>query len=415
MDHPDMSVSPVCLSLTLLAAQTMFAAQNPAPPATRAEQIQQERLRKSESLEPDEPDRIEKLFNRAMETVPKLTRLGPVEFASGGADSGEGFALGPVVTLKNSKDSFRFAVSATGSTAGSYAMRTGIYLPSAANRQLPISLEAAHSNSPRLEFYGSGADSLKGDRTNYRREDTSITAAVAWKPHHRRWTAGILSGPLFVNVGRGTWRGISPTESKFTPVEAPGIDIQTNFLRTTIYGDLDFRDLPGDPRAGSRFTASYSQHTDLKRDRYSFGIVAASAEHYISLLNRKRVLGLRARTEIARHASGQLVPFYMQPTLGGPSDLSGFRQHRFSGNSLVAMAAEYRWEVGTGVDMALFADAGKVFERARDIRLKGLERSAGFGIRVRSREAVVFRLDTGFSREGFQIWMRFDTGLEQSF
>ena len=384
-------------------------------PATRSEQIQQERLRKAASLEPDEPDRIERLFNTAMHDLPKLTRVGPVQFATGGVDAGEGFSLGPAITLKNNRDSLRFFVSATGSTAGSYAMRTGIVLPGAMTRQLRFSVEAAHSNSPRLEFYGSGESSQKGDRTNYRREDTSVTASLRWTPHHRRWSAGLLSGPLFVNVGHGTWRGIAPTEVRFSPEQAPGVDVQTNFLNTTLYGSLDFLDLAGDPRSGSRVSASYSHFSDMKNAGYSFGVIAAAAEHHFSFLNKKRVLSLRGRSEITAHAANQQVPFYMQPTLGGPSDLSGFRRNRFSGKNLLALATEYRWEVGTGVDMALFADAGKVFDRAGDIRPKSLEKSAGFGIRVRSREAVVFRIDTGFSREGFQTWVRFDTGLERSY
>ncbi len=41
------------------------------------------------------------------------------------------------------------------------------------------------------------------------------------------------------------------------------------------------------------------------------------------------------------------------------------------------------------------------------INLSHLKNSAGFGFRFKSREAVVMRIDTGFSREGFQIWLKF--------
>jgi hypothetical protein len=36
-----------------------------------------------------------------------------------------------------------------------------------------------------------------------------------------------------------------------------------------------------------------------------------------------------------------------------------------------------------------------------------METSAGFGFRFKNNHNIVARLDTGFSREGFQIWLKF--------
>jgi outer membrane protein assembly factor BamA len=103
-----------------------------------------------------------------------------------------------------------------------------------------------------------------------------------------------------------------------------------------------------------------------------------------------------------------VVPFYLQPTLGGSDDLRGFRQYRYYDNDSLLMNAEYRWEVAPALDMAVFADAGKVFPRPWDISLTNLQTDGGFGIRFKNREAVLFRIDAGFSREGFQIWFKFN-------
>ena len=72
------------------------------------------------------------------------------------------------------------------------------------------------------------------------------------------------------------------------------------------------------------------------------------------------------------------------------------------------MTGEYRWEVFSGLDMALFADAGKVFHRCATVRLQNLEKSYGFGFRFNVRNDVFLRIDTGFSREGFQVWFKFN-------
>ena len=71
------------------------------------------------------------------------------------------------------------------------------------------------------------------------------------------------------------------------------------------------------------------------------------------------------------------------------------------------MNAEYRWEAFSGLDMALFADAGEVFARRSQFDLSRLESDAGFGFRFNARNQTFLRLDVGFSHEGFQVWVRF--------
>ena len=106
--------------------------------------------------------------------------------------------------------------------------------------------------------------------------------------------------------------------------------------------------------------------------------------------------------------SGNRLPFYMQPTLGGTSDLRGYQRYRFYDNNSFVMNAEYRWEIFTLLDAAVFADAGKVFHRDGDFGLEHLESDAGFGFRFKTRHNVAFRIDTAFSHEGYGLWLTFD-------
>ena len=59
-------------------------------------------------------------------------------------------------------------------------------------------------------------------------------------------------------------------------------------------------------------------------------------------------------------ATGQQVPFYLMPTLGGNDSLRGFRDYRFRGPHALLLQGEYRFEIWSGLDGALFYDAGKV-------------------------------------------------------
>jgi hypothetical protein len=64
--------------------------------------------------------------------------------------------------------------------------------------------------------------------------------------------------------------------------------------------------------------------------------------------------------------------------------------------------------VFSGLDMAIFADAGKVTPRRGLINFKDLESDVGFGMRFNVRNNVFMRLDVGFSQEGFQVWVKFN-------
>ena len=80
---------------------------------------------------------------------------------------------------------------------------------------------------------------------------------------------------------------------------------------------------------------------------------------------------------------------------------------RYADNLLV-MNAEYRYEIFAGLDMAVFADAGKVFMTKSKLNFSDLEGSWGVGMRFNARNAVFLRLDAGFSHEGFQVWVKFN-------
>jgi len=102
------------------------------------------------------------------------------------------------------------------------------------------------------------------------------------------------------------------------------------------------------------------------------------------------------------------MPFYLMPTLGGKDTLRGFREYRFRGPHAILGQVEYRWEIWSGLDAALFYDAGKVADRRGDLNFKDLERDYGSGFRFNTNEAIVFRVDAGFgSRDGKHLYIVF--------
>jgi outer membrane protein assembly factor BamA len=258
-----------------------------------------------------------------------------------------------------------------------------------------------------MQYYGPGPDSEKTGRSNYRLEDTRYRVRTGVRPF-RNVRMGVEAGLLQVNVGPGTHQQFISAERQYVPSQAPGIDRQTDFAQGSVFAEYDDRDVPGGPRSGGYYTASYTYNKDTDLRLHTFRRLNLEVQQYIPMFNKRRVIALRGRSELTYKNPGQTLPFYMQPVLGGSNDLRGFRAWRFHDDNLLVLNAEYRYEVFAGLDMAVFADAGKVFHSKRQFNVHDLEGSYGIGMRFNARNAVFMRIDAGFSHEGFQVWVKFN-------
>jgi outer membrane translocation and assembly module TamA len=97
---------------------------------------------------------------------------------------------------------------------------------------------------------------------------------------------------------------------------------------------------------------------------------------------------------------GAQVPFYYLRTLGGPDDLRGFHRLRFRDKHALLLQAEYRWEIFTAVDGALFYDTGKVASRVENLNFKDLESDYGIGFRFGTANNVFLRIEAALGSQG---------------
>jgi outer membrane protein assembly factor BamA len=395
----------VQFSLLLLSAAALRAQVN-----SRAEEIQKAREEKAKHLEPEEASEAEKRVGQFedMKFLENLTQgLGGLRPKAGGLATGQGFGLGLGYANRNiAGGEVHFDTSIRASVAKAYKMDMELSAPSIADDHLFGSLLLQHRNFQRLEYYGPGPDSEKGGRSTYRLEDTSFDFRAGVKPVDY-FSLGVTGGYLMVNVGPGTRPNVAITDQVFDPIRTPGIDNQTDFTRFGGFVQFDYTDHPSGPRSGGRYIADFKYYDDRGLDLFNFRQLNLEAQQYIPFFNEKRVFVMRARTVMSWSQQGQEVPFYLQPHLGGADDMRGFRNYRFYDDNHIVVNAEYRWEAFTGLDMALFFDAGKVTNKRSQINFHELETSAGFGFRFNAANATFLRLDVGFSHEGYQIWFKF--------
>jgi hypothetical protein len=394
------------LILSAMLSCLILSAQGTPTDDTRTDDIDAARAQKEQNLAPPEDPKLERTIIDTQEnTVYRLlTSTEGFGIGFGQMVPGAGFSGGPRYVRTLLDDHLRVGVSFHASTkkyylARFYASAQGL------NGHALADLDSTHSDYPEMPYYGPGPESRKTGRSDYRLEKTTVGLRPAFSPFHGL-RIGAIGSFMAINVGRGTASQYISTDEQYGPYVTPGIEQQTSYLEGGGFVQYDWRDKPGDPTKGGFYNAEYSKLSDREFGLYSFYRVNLEARQFIPLFHGKRVIALHGQTWLTNTNNSQTVPFYMQPTLGGPDTMRGFDAFRFYDNNAVLLQGEYRWEASTLLDLAAFVDGGKVFHDWDEWNLHRLESTVGFGLRIKSLSATSLRIDTGFSHEGFKVWFR---------
>jgi outer membrane translocation and assembly module TamA len=193
----------------------------------------------------------------------------------------------------------------------------------------------------------------------------------------------------------------------FPPDQLPGFTDRHTFVSVEGFAAVRTAEPALNPRRGGRYRAAVSRYIDTSRTADQFTRVDVDLQQYASVLNERRVFVVRALGSFTDVDQGATLPFYLMRTLGGGQTLRGFRDFRFRDRHLLALQAEYRWEILTALDGALFYEVGQVAPRLDRFRIRDFERDWGFGLRFGGNGGVFLRLDLAYGGEGPRTWLRF--------
>ncbi len=391
-------------ALTLLLFLSPCAGDEPRPnPVIAAQQT------RPPELEADEAPALERALSASEEFLKVLSR-GYEGFRPkmGGIVPTSGFAIGPEFVRRDiAQGQVLLRTSARVSYRRYSLLDAEFALPRLGGDRMFVNLLGTYRNLPQLLYFGQGPHSSPRDRTDYRLEDTSAELTAGVRPV-KPIRFGTTASYLMVNAGPGTLAQTPSTERTFTAATTPGLERQGYFSIVGGFLEIDYTDVPGSPRSGGLYSARFRNYADQRSGLPTFRRLDVDVRQYFSFFGGQRVIALRAYSTLTDGGARRPVPFYLQPTLGGPDMLRGFRPFRFYDNNLVFFNAEYRWKFASSFEMAFFGDAGKVFDRRSRLNVHGLEASYGAGLRVNARENVFMRVDLGCSHEGCQVWLRFN-------
>jgi outer membrane protein assembly factor BamA len=219
---------------------------------------------------------------------------------------------------------------------------------------------------------------------------------------------GTSVGYMRPDVGPGTDRLFPSIEESFSDVEAPGLANQPNFLHTTIFSEVDYRDFRGNPRSGGHYRVSYGIWDDRTLQQFDFRRFDVLLTQHVPLVaDKSHAISGRFGTSYVNNETGERVPFYFLAYVGGIDTIRSFREFRFKDENAMWMSAEYSWMPIKWVSLATFVDAGEVSPDWNSIDFRGLKTGYGFGIRFHTRTQNLARIDYGTGGgEGHQIFFK---------
>jgi hypothetical protein len=401
------------LGITAFAVPAALSAQATAPlpdAPTRAGQVEQQERDKAAHVSPIAPPHGEATFDqiqkRFIEPIFNPNGFSP---RFGGLPTGGGFSVGPRFTKHDLlHEHLTTDTYLVGSTKKWYRGESSFTFNDLMNGHLEVKADGAYENAASVFFFGEGPDSLKSNQSNFRREFTTAHLASTFHLLDDKLTAGYTVGGLLVNVGKGDSSDYPSSDVIFNEGNTPGLTQQTDFITGTGAIKLDLTQEGFSNPKGLVLEAADSQFFDKGGANASFHFLQTQATYTLPFWNGMRAISFRARNETTFPGSGQTVPFYLQPTLGGPDTLRGYDRYRFYSNGSSLLSGEYRISISGVVEMALFGDGGNVYQRAGLIGFRDLKGDGGVGLRVKGKEQTVLRFDVGVSPEGVNVWFVFN-------
>lgn len=377
----------------ILSCATVVMAQS------RAELIEQQQAEKAKTVHAPEPSRAERFFEQFEEGkwfvgAPRgwYPYFGSI-YPSGGIAGGAGYRhhigydsyvdAAAMISVNNYKK-----VQIVGST------------PNHLHRRLDLGGTIAWLDATQVPFYGLGKDSSRADRTVFGLRRTQMEGSASFRLVD--WLRLRIDGGLD-DYDQRAGRGNSPSiEERFSPLSAPRLGEDELFLRGEVSATALWLQSPGYSRRGGLYRFAYEEFNPLRGSGGTFGFVRTEIVQHVPILRETWVFSARARTEsIARKSD--VVPYYLMPWLGSGNTLRAYPTGRFRDRHTLLLGGELRWFPNrTGLDMALFYDAGTVAPFRSHLVLDRLKSDYGIGVRFHTPSTTALRIDLARGHEGWR-------------
>jgi hypothetical protein len=386
-----------------VVALVMFAVSSLAVPprhaaaqATRTQVIEQEQAEKQQEVAPPERNRAEVIIDRLEDWGLLLGTPRGLYPWFGSVYPGGGFAAG---------GGFRepFGDDGAVNVFGGYSLATfaraqaDVALPTFAQRRARITLSGRYVDAPDVRYFGTSNDSRPEDLTRFGYTPKSGGARLDLDAGKYFSLGG---GVTYLDIETSAGRTAPSIEGRFSPADTPGLGVATfKYVTSTAQMAFDWRRPLGYSGSGGLYRLQVDDYRDREHDLYSFRSAEAELLQLIPILRANWVIALRGLVTVTHVSDGNLMPYFLLPSLGGGSTLRGYPDFRFRDRHRLLLNGELRWTPARFLDMAIFYDTGKVASTRDDLDFDDLKDSYGIGMRLIGLQGYAFRIEVARSRE----------------
>ena len=258
-------------------------------------------------------------------------------------------------------------------------------------------------------FFGIGNTAPEYDESNYTSREglVSLMAGI-----HLNEDSAIVVSERYrdVRVDQGAVTDLAQTKLAFPNVTGIG---GANITGTKLTYRYDTRDDQLTPTTGTFATLSVELNSNWKQeDTDNWWRYTLDARHLL----RHHGNHVFVAHVLLDAVSGNKIPFYEKPTLGGENTLRAFGLNRYIDEFAVLFNAEERIEAvnkrifdyNLNFEVAPFLDVGRVGSRLTGEFFKDFQFNPGVGLRVLAKPHVVGRLDIAYGRDGANAFVGLD-------
>lgn len=335
-----------------------------------------------------------------------------------------------------------FDLDATYALNEQQAIKLAVTSPLLQDGRWLLSLRARYHFDPQRDFFGLGNNELLdceddfdperchcepgdprypdcpegGPYSTHEFQDLAGALTVSWRPFER----------VAFNLGVGLRQvhirdGDRLDEIAYTPVKFPDLSgIEGGVVNPLALSLVwNSRDDVMRPTRGWRIILKII-HANQAFSDFKFTRYIADAGYLRAFDDGRYIFGARVNGEWVDSRQDR-IPFWELSELGGEDTLRGFFPHRFAGKGRVLLNGEFRFRVSefdffdlwyVKIDGVLFGDGGRVFVKGKELRdefnvdtevferiINNFQYSYGAGLRIALSEALIARIDAGFSEE----------------
>ena len=367
-------------------------------PGSRVAAIEQAQDAKAEHLTPAAPGKAELYVTR----ISDMLLSGQLHWHTfwQSAYSGGGFTLGAGYSHHVSPYNL-LDVRGSITFSGYKRIEAELLAPELFGRRGTLSVLGGWREATQVGFYGFGMTSTKDNRANYSFRQPYLATQLEVFPTRRLFLAraGLEVSQWSQNPGSGSAPSI---EQAYTPETLPGLGAKPVYWHSQGTVGVDSRPARGYARRGGFYGVTVHDFTD-QDTQYGFNRIDYEAIQHIPILRDAWVVSLHGLAQTTYDKSGEQIPFFMMPSLGGGSDLRAYASWRLRDLNSLLLQAEWRVVANRFFDMALFFDAGKVAARRSDLNLSGMKTDGGLGFRLHGPASTPLRIELTRGNEGFSL------------